>query len=206
MGREQERRKKRLEKNPIEECNRIQQKYYPELLTKFNQALDPRHLSYVDYSIGVMLGTLYYKNIAGISSMREMTSAFNEDTVVENISRYLHVESKDFLPHGVTLNEFLERLDPAVMEEIRKDMVKQLIRRKTFDDAKVQGKWLIIVDGTELDECNIKKNDRYLKREYNKGKENAKVKYHNSVLEAKIWFGNDLICSIETDRKSGRIL
>lgn len=146
-----------------------------------------------------MLGTLYYKNIAGISSTRGMTDAFNEDAVVQNIIRYLHVEGKEFLPHGQTLNGLLEQLDPSILEEIRQDMVKKLIRKKTFNDARFQGKWLIIVDGTELDEGNIKKNDRYLKREYNKGKENAKIKYHNSVLEAKIWFGNDLVCSIGTE-------
>ncbi|MBR1744005.1 MAG: transposase family protein [Lachnospiraceae bacterium] len=139
MGRVENRMKKRSEKNPIEECNRIQQTYYPELFEKFKQALDPRHQSYIDYSIEVMLGTLYYKNIAGISSMRGMTDAFNEDAVVENISRYLHVEGIDFLPHGQTLNEFLERLDPSVLEETRKDMVNKLIRKKTFNDARFQG-------------------------------------------------------------------
>ena len=45
--------------------------------------------------------------------MREMTDAFNEDAVVENICRYLHMDSRDFLPHGVTLNEFLERMDSS---------------------------------------------------------------------------------------------
>ena len=35
-----------------------------------------------------------------------------------------------------------------------------MIRRKTFNDAKVAGKWLVIVDGTELDEGLQKKNDK----------------------------------------------
>ena len=30
MNREQERAKRRLEKNPVVECNKIQNKYYPE--------------------------------------------------------------------------------------------------------------------------------------------------------------------------------
>lgn len=32
MSREQERAKRKLEKNPVVECNKIQNKYYPELL------------------------------------------------------------------------------------------------------------------------------------------------------------------------------
>ena len=74
-----------------------------------------------------------------------------------------------------------------------------MIRRKTFDDAKVLGKWLVLVDGSELDEGNTKKNDNYLSRCYNKGKETEFTKYHRSVLEAKIYFGNNLVCSIATE-------
>ena len=36
-----------------------------------------------------------------------------------------------------------------------------MIRRKSFDGAKVLGKWLVIVDGTELDEGKTKKNDTW---------------------------------------------
>ena len=35
MGRKEERIKKQLEKNPIKECNKIQNKYYPELFKAF---------------------------------------------------------------------------------------------------------------------------------------------------------------------------
>lgn len=69
-------------------------------LKNLNMHSDPMLQSYIDYSIEVMLGTLYYKNIAGISSMKGMTNVFNENAVVENISRYLDVDGKDFLPHG----------------------------------------------------------------------------------------------------------
>lgn len=74
-----------------------------------------------------------------------------------------------------------------------------MIRRKTFDDAKVSGKWLVLVDGTELDEGYKKKNDYYLSRTYNRGEENEITKYYRSVPESKIYFGNNLVCSIATE-------
>lgn len=54
------------------------------------------------------------------------------------------------LKHAV--NEFLERVSPEELEEIQKDLAYTMIRRKTFDDARVLKKWQIIIDGTELDE------------------------------------------------------
>ena len=55
MSREQERVRRRLEQNPIVECNRIQRKYYPELFSRFAKVKDPRNQSYIDYSTKTML-------------------------------------------------------------------------------------------------------------------------------------------------------
>ena len=193
MSREQERVRRRLEQNPIVECNRIQRKYYPELFSRFAKVKDPRNQSYIDYSTKTMLGTLYYKCIGGISSMQEMTRKFNDDKIVENLYAFLGDTKKDYLPHGVTVNEFLERVSPEELEEIQKDLAYTMIRRKTFDDARVLKKWQIIIDGTELDEGYQTKNDFYLSRCYNRGESNEFTRYHrvcwrqNSIL-VMIWY------------------
>ncbi len=199
MSRAQDRIKKKLEQNPIVECNKIQKKFFPELFQEFSNVKDPRHQSYIDYSARTMLGTLYYKCIGGIASMQEMTMKFNDEAVVKNIYSFLGETGKDYLPHGVTENEFLERLDAVELEKIQKDIAYSMIRRKTFDDARVMKKWQVIIDATELDEGYTQKNDYYLSRCYNKGESNEFYKYHRSVLEAKIYFGNNLLCSIATE-------
>ena len=199
MSREQERIKKKLENNPIVECNKIQRKFYPELFSRFGKVADPRHQSYINYSVRTMLGTLYYKSIAGIHSMQEMTRAFNDEKVCNNLYGFMGEDKKDYLPHGVTENEFLERLDPKELEEVQQNIVYSLIRRKTFENARVLKKWQVIVDATELDEGYQKKNDYYLSRCYNRDEENEIIKYHRSILEAKIYFGNNLVCSIASE-------
>ena len=199
MSREQERIRKKLENNPIIECNKIQNRFCPELFSMFGKVKDPRHQSYVDYSARVMLGTMYYKSIAGISSMQEMTRAFNDERICRNLYRFIGEDAKEYLPHGVTENEFLERLEPKELENIQQNIVYYMIRRKTFENARVFKKWQVIVDATELDEGYQKKNDYYLSRCYNRDEENEFVKYHRSVLEAKIYFGDNLVCSIASE-------
>lgn len=199
MNREQQRIRKKLEKNPIVECNKIQKKFYPELFSEFEKIDDPRHQSYINYSAKTMLGTLYYKSIAGIQSMQEMTRSFNDEMVCKNLYSFMGEDKKAYLPHGVTENEFLARLDPKELEDIQQNIVYSMIRRKTFNDARVLKKWQVIVDATELDEGYRKKNEHYLSRCYNKGETNEFMKYHRSVLEAKIYFGNNLVCSIASE-------
>ena len=57
MGRAEERAKRKLEKNPVVECNRIREKYCPDLFRDFGDTKDPRHLSYIEYSNRELLGT-----------------------------------------------------------------------------------------------------------------------------------------------------
>ena len=66
-------------------------------------------------------------------------------------------------------------------------------------DARVLKKWQIIIDATERDEGYQKKNDYYLSRCYNRGESNECTKYHRSVLEAKLYLGHNLLCSIATE-------
>ena len=174
MNREQERAKRRPEKNPVVEYNKIQNKYYPELFAKFAEVNDPRNQSYIEYPVRVMLGTMYYKCISGISSMQEMTLKFNDDAVVENLYSFMSEEKKEYLPHGVIENEFLARLNPEELEKIQKDIAYSMIRRKTFDEY-------------------------YLSRCYNRGEADEFTKYHRSVLEAKLYLGNNLVCSIASE-------
>lgn len=199
MSRERNRIIQKRESNPVAECKKIQEKFYPGLLKKFDHVKDPRHSSYTEYSCREMIGTLYYKGIAGISSMQGMTREFTNETVTANLYHFMNCEAKDYVPHGVTINEFLERVDQDELEEIQKDLAYQMIRGKSFDDAKHLGKWLVLVDGTELDEGFQQKNEYYLSRTYNRGEENEMTKYHRSVLGAKLYLGNNLVCSIATE-------
>ncbi len=89
MCREQERIRRKLEKNPIEECNKVRQKYCPNLFRDFADTEDPRHQSYIDYTSREMLGTVYYKGIAGIESMQSMTYEFNKEQVTENLFHFM---------------------------------------------------------------------------------------------------------------------
>lgn len=199
MGREQDRIKRKMEKNPIVECNKIQRKYCPTLFQAFTEAADPRHQSYIDYSNRVMLGTVYYKGISGLESMHSMTYEFNDAQVARNLMHFMGETEKDYLPHGVTLNEYLEKADPKGLQEIQQKLVYDLIRRKTFNEARFMRKWLVIVDGTRLYSGIRQLNGKCLESHYNRGTKEETVNYHSDVLEAKIVFGEKLIVSIASE-------
>lgn len=199
MSRKQERIQRKLESNPVIECNKIQKRYCPDLFQDFGNTMDPRHLSYIVYSNCELLGTVFYKGIAGIESMRSMTYEFNQEIVVKNLFHFMDREEKEYLPHSVTINEYFARLNPNELQKVQQKQVYGLIRKKVFYDARFQKKWLVIVDGTQTYSGNRKLNDGCLERHYNKGTDEEKVNYHCDVLEAKIIFGENLIVSIASE-------
>ena len=60
------------------------------------------------------------------------------------MSRERERARKEYLPHGVTENEFLERQDPLELEKIQKDIAYSMIRRKSFNDARVLKNWQVV--------------------------------------------------------------
>ena len=68
MSRKQERIRRKLENNPVVECNKIRNRYCPDLFRDFADTKDPRNQGYTEYSNDELLETMFYKGIAGTSS------------------------------------------------------------------------------------------------------------------------------------------
>jgi len=122
MGRVEVRELRRKLKKEMVEFLKIQDHYFPELLEDVKNVLDGRHQSYITYEIEVILYVMILKNVCSIISMQEMTDVFNEEDCAKNIYRILGLEEKNYLPHYVTINECLAKLDPSELEKIRKNM------------------------------------------------------------------------------------
>ena len=199
MGRKEQRKAAKKEKSAVAELCKVQRKYVPQLFELFEATADPRNPCYITYSNTVMLGQMFFKRIAGIVSMQGMTQAFNDKTISKNLTMLMGCSKMEYLPHHVTENEYLERLDPKEIEKVIHQMVYSLLRRRTFEDARYKKKWLIIVDGTQTYSGNRQINENCLERHYDKGTENEHVNYHLDVLEAKIYLGDGLVCSIASE-------
>lgn len=199
MGRKETRLAAALERNPIAECNRVRKKYIPNFMEMLSQTADPRNQSYITYSNRTMLSTMVYKDIGGIESMQQMSVKFNKKEVVDNLYTFSGELAKEFLPHHVTENEYLERLAPEELQNILQQICYDSIRRKSFNDARFRKKWLVIVDGTRTYSGSRKINESCLETHFNRGTDEETILYHQDVLEAKIYFGEGLLLSIASE-------
>lgn len=200
MTRAEKRAIKNQLRNAIKEFMRIQAHYFPDLIEDIKSVMDERNQSYVTYEIEVIIFVMILKNICSIESMQEMNETFNEDTCVKNIYRVLGLEEKDYLPHYVTINECLSRLDNKELEKVRKKMIYGIIRKRSYEYGKFLGeKWLVIVDATQLFSFKERHCEHCLTKTINRGTPEEKTIYYHQVLEAKLVLGDDMIISLATE-------
>lgn len=193
-----ERRKKQKEINVLSEVINIIKQYFPCLTEKFNNLTDPRHQSYIEYNMKVIMIVRLLALICGIKSMRELTSTFNTEESIKNIEEITGIKLKE-LPHYDTINNVFERVDITELRKIQKYMVIKLIRSKMFDKYRYKGKYFqIVIDGTGLTSFKERHCKHCLKRVYNKGEEDEYTIYYHYVLEAKLVVG-ELVISIDTE-------
>ncbi len=181
------------DKNLLKELIKIINKYFPMLNKLFEQLTDKRHKSYITYNIKTIILTKIFALLCGITSMNEINSKFNNETVTKNLSMICN-QSLDEVPDWQTIQDVIEQLDIEEIRNIRKYMVKALIRSKMFDKYRYNGAFQLLVDATGISSHDYNLNNNCIVKK----SKNGVIKYHKQVLEAKIVVGN-IVISLDTE-------
>lgn len=179
----------------------IKKHFFKELFVQLKNVKDIRQTGKVIYTPDILLFTIIMKNCCSITTMNEMKNEFNTNNSVENIAKAMGYEELEELPHYDTINNFLKKLENYQLEKIRKYMIKELLKKRSFEHYRYNDKyWIIAIDATGMFSFNKKHCEHCLKRTF-KNKETGeieRVEYYHNVLEAKLVIG-DMVFSIETE-------
>ena len=181
------------DKNLLKEMMKIINKYLPELTTLFSNLTDKRHKSYVTYKMRTIIMTRLFALICGITTMNEMTRKFNTDEAIKNLSIICNQEL-DEVPNWQTIQDVLETLSINEITDIRKYIVKALIRSKMFDLFRFNNAFQLVVDATGIATFDYNLNGNCL----SKTSKNGVTTYYKYVLEAKIVVGN-IVLSLDSE-------
>lgn len=91
----------------------------------------------------------------------------------------------------------MARLELAGLHDIICQLVRLLLRMRTFEGSWIREKyWQVIVDGTQLESSRKKLDDKSLYRVHYEGTEKEYTEYYYYVLEAKIVLHPKIVVSI----------
>ena len=199
-NRKSHKRMKKKKDRGIVDFAMIQNHFFRELPEWIDQMQDPRNESYIIYTQADFIYMGILKNICSVESMRQMEEKFNEETCIETLRLLSGDEELKEMPHYDTLNFYLEKLSPECLSDLRKKMVKSLLRGKQFYRSRLLGKyWRVILDGTGLFYFKEKHCGNCLceTRKDEDGKTHKR--YYHKVLEAKLVLGEKIVISLGTE-------
>jgi len=99
------------------------------------------------------------------------------------------------MPHGDSVHNVIALLDESQVEQLKQQMVRALLARKTFHKSRYRGKWFrIAIDGSGVVSFDQSHCSRCLTSTSKKGK----VTYYHNVLDARLITPNGFSISIAT--------
>lgn len=193
-------RKKKEKDRGIVDFMKIVHHFFKELPQWINAMDDPRNSSYTTYTQADLVFMGILKNACSVKSMRSMEEHFNEEICIRTLKILSGDPSLDEMPHYDTLNYYLEKLSPSCLADIRKQMVKSLIRNKSFYRGKLHGKyWRVIIDGTGLFYFKEKHCENCLVTTIEKEEGKQEKQYYHKVLEAKLVLSEKIVINLDTE-------
>ena len=130
-----------------------------------------------------------------LSSRRQLDYQLNTDGpgVLENLNR-LAETAQDSRPVNQTLEYFLEGTGATPIAGLRQRMVQRLIRMKALDAARLQGRFVVLIDGSGYLVFAHRHCDHCLTQQHGET-----TLYMHQVLEAKLLGPSGTVISIATE-------
>ena len=169
--------------------------FLPDLNAWIDQIEDPRFPPFVTYSKRFLLWWGLMLFLPKLSSRRQLDYQLNTNgpAVLANLNRLADTRQTT-RPVNKTLEYFLTGIGERPLCVLRKNALNRLIRMKALDEARLQGRLVILVDGSGYLVFNHKHCEHCLTRRHGQ-----KTLYMHQVLEAKLLGPAQTVLSIGTE-------
>lgn len=169
---------------------RVLRRELPALLKQLGQIPDPRHPNKCRHQLTVLLlyGLLMF--VFQFASRRAVNREITRPPFEANL-RLLFPELET-LPHADTLFRLLRDIDVAHLEQVHVDLVRRLIRAKTFRRNLINHAYPIAIDGSQKVARDTLWDENLLQRTLGQ-EDHPHTQYFVYVLEASLSFQNGLV-------------
>jgi hypothetical protein len=169
---------------------RVLRRELPALLERLEQIPNPRHPNKCRHRLTVLLlyGLLMF--VFQFASRREVNREMTRPQFEANLK--LLFPELQTLPHADTLFRLLRDIDVAHLEQAHVDLVRRLIRAKTFRRYLINHAYPIAIDGSQKFTRDILWDEHLLQRTLGQAQQQH-TQYFVYVLEASLAFSNGLV-------------
>jgi hypothetical protein len=169
--------------------------FFPDLNAWIDRIHDPRFLPLVVYDKRFLVWWGLSLFLCKLGSRRQLDYQLNTDgpEVLPNLNR-LAGTAQHSRPVNQTLEYFLRGIGSPPIARLRQRMVQRLIRMKALDTARLQGRFVVLIDGSGYLAFRTRHCDDCLTQRHGET-----TLYMHQVLEAKLLGPAGTVVSIATE-------
>lgn len=168
--------------------------FFPNFVSWLASTPDPRDPRFTIYPIAYVLMSGLLVFLTKLGSRRQMRFQFRTSRFIANLNGFLGTSCEAML-HPDTLAYLAKRLPLGALEDLRRTMLNELLRKKVFEKHRLLDKYyLVAIDGTGFLVYRDRHCEHCLTRD-----SGGTVVYYHPVLEAKLVSRSGLCLSIATE-------
>lgn len=151
--------KKEFSRNTTEVFAKTIFHYIPEILKYIDEIKDPRRNW--DYSMRYLIFSEMLMFLSEGKSQRFIETEFKDTNYLENMQRIIKENIKR-VPDSEIYTDVFSRIENTDIEDFKYKINYQVIRNKTYYDAKILGKYNLVLDGTRFQKAHYQISDEWL--------------------------------------------
>jgi hypothetical protein len=169
--------------------------FFPDFKDWVDAIHDPRFKPFITYHKRFLLHWGLMLFLCKLGSRRQLDYQFNTDgpEVLTNLNRLASTQ-QDTRPVNKTLERFVSGIGSAAIAGLRQHMIHRLIRMKALDEARLQGRFVILIDGSGFLTFKQRHCPYCLTQQHGET-----TVYMHQVLEAKLLGPGNTVLSVATE-------
>jgi hypothetical protein len=169
--------------------------FFPQFNDWLDDFPDPRDPNRLTYHPRFLLYLGLFLFLCKLSSRRQIDFQLSEvgAAVLANLNRLAGTQQTT-MPGNQTLDNFLAGIGSAPLAGFRRQLIYRLLRMRVLDDARLQGRYVVLIDGSGYLTFRQRHCEHCLTR-----KSGETTLYMHQVLEAKLVGPGGMVLSIATE-------
>jgi hypothetical protein len=156
--------------NLVENLSQVVDHFFPKLNEWMSLIKDHRHPLLITYHKKTLIWCVLMMYLTRRGARRQITEEMREGNCFKGIKQFSEQMRLNQVPHGDTVEYYFQKTDLEDFEELNRKIVHRLIRMRAIEGCRLQGHYLVAIDGIHICTFDYEHCPNCIKRKHKSGK------------------------------------
>ncbi len=168
--------------NLVKELSEVVDHFFPEFNKWLLEIKDHRNPCLITYKNNTLIWTGLVMYLTHQESRRQINLEMRRGNCAKGITELSRQKKLDTVPHGDTLEYYINKADVEDFEKLDQQMIQRIVRMRALEGARLQGHYLVAIDGVHV----ITFDYEHCKNCVKKKNKNGKMQWQHYKVQASL--------------------